>query len=167
MALSGMTALALALTLPMVREHYAGTKGLDAEIVQTKESPFLLKPLVSKIHLVVRPGEIRWEVKEPVAATFVFDESGKSPFPDTDKTKALVAFIKALVTVDFAALERDFVLEAKGATLQATPRPGSPLAGMIKGMELGFGDDLGLRTLDIAAANESTHLVFKSLSLVR
>ena len=160
-------ALALALTLPLVKAHYAGTSGLDAAIEQTKVSPFLMKPLVSKIHLTVKPGEIRWEVREPVAATFVFDESGKSPFPDNDKTRALIAFIKALVTVDFVAIEREFTLEMKGASLVAMPRSSSPLAGMIKSMALGFADDLTLKTLDIVAANETTHLAFKTLTLVK
>jgi hypothetical protein len=158
---------ALALSLADVKTHYAGTKGLEADIEQTKTSPYLTKPLLSKIHLAVKPGEIRWEVKEPVASTFVFDESGKSPFPENDKTKALIGFIKSLVTVDFPAIEREFTLEASGQKLIATPRAGSPLAGMIKRMELGFAPDLTLSTLDIDAANEATHLVFRSLTLVK
>lgn len=159
--------LPLLLALADIKAHYAGSKGLDAEIVQTKTSTYLVKPLVSKIHLAAHPGEVVWEVKEPVAAKFVFDESGKqSPFPDNAKTQALISFIRALVTVDFDKLERDFTLETKGSTLVATPRAASPLSGMIKGMELVFADDLRLKTMTITAENETTRLEFKSLTLL-
>lgn len=163
----GSALCALVLTLPLVKAHYAGTKGLDAEIEQTKVSPFLVKPLVSKIHLTAKPGQIRWEVREPVAASFVFDDSGKSPFPENDKTKALVSFIKALVTVDFALIEKDFDLVPDGAALIATPRQASALAGMIKSLTLRFDDNLSLKSLHIDAANETTDLIFKSLTLVK
>ncbi len=162
--------IAAALTLAAVKERYAAHDGIEADIVQTKESPYLVKPLVSKVHLSVKGATVRWEVQEPVASTVIFDERGAriageaGSLPDGPKTTALLSFLKALAAVDFPALERDFVLTVVGERLIATPRPESQL-GMIKELALEFDAALNIRHLTVTADNEITKLAFTKLEL--
>ena len=164
------------LTLDRLKSAYSGQKGLDADIIQTKTSRYLAKPLKSRVHLTVNDETIRWEVKAPVVSTVVFDPRGAHFFddkghedvgaklPEGPKTEALVGFLKALITVDFPKLERDFDLQVSGQDLIATPRAGGTSI-PIKELRLVFDASLKLTSLTVAADSETTAIEFTRLEL--
>lgn len=145
---------------------YARVKSLRAEIEQTRTSPYLYKPLVSRVQLECAGGRIVWRVLEPFRGEVVFDQSGVAsaggaalPPGAAEKMAPLLRLLRAIFWVDLAAMEKDFHVRIAGDTLEATPRVEAGF-GSLRKLLFRFGPDLAPVQITVDAGPDVTELKF-------
>ncbi len=160
------------LTPDALRARYGGLSRLDADVVQVKEGKYWARPFESKVKLRYTPGRVEWETVAPVHALAVIEGSalwlvgpdGKKrdlgPAAGDPRLAALLGFVRSLLSVDLAGIEREFTLRYGPGTLEAVPRPGSTLA-LFLSVKLRFGPELEIQAVDLTTADEETHLRFE------
>ncbi len=179
--LLGAVAPAGAMTIEQVFTKYRGIAGFKADLVQTKTSPLLLRPLTTKVALTLKDGTITWapagqkpfEMAVPAAA----GQAGKGA-PATaggalgggasGKLERTLATMQDLITLS-PRLHDDFSLTVNGGDLVATPRPGRE-TGVFQRIVLTFAPaeaDLPLRKMRFETADDVTELVVASLVIDR
>ncbi len=161
-----------AVTPEALRARYGGLARLTADVVQVKEGKYWARPFESRVKLRYTPGRVEWETVAPVHALAVIEGSalwlvgpdGKKrdlgPAAGDPRLAALLGFVRSLLSVDLAGIEKDFVLAYGPGTLEATPRPGSQLT-LFRAVKLRFAPDLEILAVDLETADEKTHLGFE------
>jgi hypothetical protein len=161
-----------ALTPEALKARYGGLRRLSADVVQVKEGRYWARPFESRVKLRYTPERVEWETVAPVRAQAVIEggalyvafadgrRSELLPMAGDPRLAALLRFVRALLAVDLAGIERDFVLSYGPGELRATPRPGSDLA-LFTGLRLRFGRDLEIASVDLETPQERTHLRFE------
>lgn len=159
-------AVAREVTPGALRAAYAEVQQVTAEIEQTKSSPFLFRPLVSRIHMEYGNGRVLWRVTEPVRGELVFDNgrvSGDSAAPLSSGAAEILApltrLFRAVFSFDFAALGQDFDLVFSANVLEARTRAGSELA-FVKRLVFRFNPDLSPASVAVETGDETTELKF-------
>ena len=154
------------LTRGSLQATYANVRMLSAEIEQTKSSPYLFKPLVSKIYMEYANGRILWRVFEPARGEIVFDNgkistdaTGVLPPEALEKMMPLMRLFRAIFSVDLTAIEADFDLRFAESSLEATSRPGSDFS-LVKQLVFHFGPTLFPDRIVVEVAGETTELKF-------
>ncbi len=182
LALGVMMAAALAasparLAPDALRARYAGIRSLGADVVQVKEGRFWARPLESRIRLEYTPEKITWETLAPVRSTVtisgdrlvVADAAGKTrelgALAGDPRVVALLRFIRSLVAVDLAAIERDFVVRYGDGELVATPREGAGPK-LFERIRLRFDDRDDLAGMELVTSTERTRLTFRNVARV-
>jgi len=158
----------------LLRARYAGIRSLSAEVLQTKEGRYWARPLESRIRLRYTPERITWETLSPVRSTVVIEGekltvlSGAGAPRDLGaaasdpRVAGLLRFLRALLALDLAAIERDFELSYGPGELLARPRAGSDLA-FLAVLRLRFDPRAELTGLEIETATERTRLAFETV----
>lgn len=166
------------LTLEAIRARHAGTRSVRAEVVQVKEGRHWARPLVSRIRLAWTPERVEWTTLSPIPSTVVIaggtltvlGPDGRprdlGPAASDPRFGAMVRVVRALLALDLAALERDFVLELGPGEVTATPRPGSGLA-LFTGIRLRFDERAEIAEVDLATASDRTRLTFEKVERER
>jgi hypothetical protein len=164
------------LTRDELRARYAGIRSLSADVLQVKEGRFWARPLESQIRLRYTPDRIVWESLSPVRTSVVIEGdhltvSGAggqarelSALASDPRVAALLSFIRSLITVDLAAIERDFDVTYGVGELVATPRALSEVK-LFERVRIGFDARHELAELELETASERTRLTF--LRIVR
>lgn len=154
------------LTRESLQAAYAHVATSTAEIEQTKSSPYLFKPLVSRIHMEYGNGRVLWRVIEPVRGELVFDNgriSGDSaatlPPGAAERMAPLMRLFRAVCSFDFAALKQDFDLVFSANVLEARAHTGSELS-FVKRLVFRFNPDLSPASVAVETADETTELKF-------
>lgn len=154
------------LTRESLKAAYSDIRMLSAEIEQTKSSPYLYKPLVSMVHMEYAGGRVLWRILKPVRGEMVFDNGSISieataalPPGAADRMAPLMRCFRAIFSVDFAAIEKDFDLLISENSLEAASRPGSDVS-FVKRLVFRFGPDLSLAQVTVEAEDETTELTF-------
>jgi hypothetical protein len=161
-------------TAEALRAHYGDVRSFSADILQVKEGRFWARPFESKIRLHYTRERVVWETLSPIRSTVVI-EGGRLAVSDSSgrerdvravagdpRSASLLRFIRALIALDLAGLERDFVLSYGPGELRAKPRPGSALA-LFTTIRLQFGPELEITSLELETRNERTRLVFERI----
>lgn len=155
-----------------LRARYGGLRKLSAEVVQVKEGKYWARPFESRVELRYTPERVEWQTVAPVRALAVIEGSALylvgpdgvrrdlGPAAGDPRLAALLRFVRALLAVDLAAIERDFVLSYGPGELTATPRPGSELA-LFSAVRIRFAPDLDVTAVDSETRDERTHLRFE------
>lgn len=159
-------------TADALRARYGGLQKLTADVVQVKEGKYWARPFESRVRLRYTPERVEWETVAPVHALAVIEGSalwlvgpdGKKrdlgPAASDPRLAALLGFVRALLAVDLAGIEREFTLRYGPGTLEAIPRPGSTLA-LFRSVKLRFGPELEIQAVDLSTPDEETHLRFE------
>jgi len=154
------------LTRESLRAAYANVQMLSAEIEQTKSSPYLYKPLVSRIHLEFAAGRVLWRILEPVHGELVFDNGKIStdgtvtlPPEAAERMAPVLRFFQAVFSVDLAVIEKDFDLVFSESSLEARSRPGNEGA-FVKRLVFRFQPDLSPAQVTVETGDETTELKF-------
>ncbi|OFX22603.1 MAG: hypothetical protein A2V77_19065 [Anaeromyxobacter sp. RBG_16_69_14] len=159
------------ITADALRARYREVRLLTADVVQVKEGRFWARPFESHIRLRYTPQRVTWETLSPVPSTVVIEggsltvrgPSGEyrelAGMANDPRFAALLRFLRALLALDLASLERDFVLDYGPGELVARPRPG-PDVPLFTGVRLRFDRDLELVSLELETASERTRLTF-------
>jgi hypothetical protein len=160
-----------------LRARYAGIRSLSADVVQVKEGRFWARPLESRIRLTYTPEKITWETVAPVRSTVtiagdrlvVADAAGKTrelgALAGDPRVVALLGFIRSLIAVDLAAIERDFVVQFGDGELVATPREGGRVK-LFQSIRLRFDGNDDLAGMELATSTERTRLSFRNVERV-
>jgi hypothetical protein len=155
-----------------LRARYGGIRRLEADVVQVKEGKHWARPFESRVKLRYTPARVEWETTAPVHALAVIEGEAlylvgpdgqrrdMGPMAGDPRLEAILRFVKALLSVDLAGIERDFVLAYGPGELTATPRPGSQLE-LFTAVRLRFEADLGIASVDLETKDEKTHLRFE------
>ncbi len=155
-----------------LRARYGGLQRLTAEVVQVKEGKYWARPFESRVELRYTPERVEWETVAPVHALAVIEGSALylvgpdgarrdlGPAAGDPRVGALLHFVRALLAVDLAGIEHDFVLSYGPGQVTATPRPGSDL-GLFTAVRLGFTPELDVTSVDLETRDEKTHLRFE------
>jgi hypothetical protein len=154
------------LTRESLKAAYANVHMLSAEIEQTKSSPYLYKPLVSRIHLEYADGRVLWRILEPVRGEVIFDNGRIStdgtvtlPPEAAERMAPLMRLLQAVFSVDLAVIEKDFDLVISENSLEARPRPGSEVS-FVKRLVFRFQPDLSPAQVTVETGDETTELKF-------
>lgn len=78
------------------------------------------------------------------------------------RVTAMIRFIRALVALDLASIERDFTVRYGPRELVATPRASSELA-VFESIRMRFDEHVDPVELEVRTANERTSLRFERL----
>ncbi len=160
-----------------LRARYAGIRSLTADVVQVKEGRYWARPLESRIRLEYTPEKITWETVAPVRSTVtiagdrlvVADATGKTrelgALAGDPRVVALLGFIRSLIAVDLAAIERDFTLQYGDGEVVATPREGSRLK-LFESIRLRFDARDDLTGMELVTTTERTRLTFRNVARV-
>ncbi len=155
-----------------LRARYGGLRGLSADVVQVKEGKYWARPFESRVKLRYTPERVEWETVAPVKALAVIEGSALwlvgpdgvrrdlGPAAGDPRLVALLRFVRALLAVDLAGIERDFELAYGPGQLVATPRPGSELA-LFTAVRLTFAPDLEITGVELDTRDERTRLRFE------
>lgn len=153
---------------------YASVAKMTAEVEQIKEGRYLARPLKSQSRLVYTPASIEWITLSPVASKVIIDGQGlKVVMPDgaaapqpgaanNPKIGALIGFLRAMIALDFAKLEKDFALVFTNNKVIATVLPSSPLSFMKK-LTVEFDNALKVSTLLIESERDKSLLTFREV----
>jgi len=154
------------LTRASLQAAYAHVGRLSAEIEQKKSSPYLFKPLVSKIHMEYANGRILWRVLEPVRGEIVFDNgtistapAGVLPPDALERMMPLMRLFRAIFSVDLPAIEKDFDLRFSDRSLEAQSRAGSDVH-LVKRLVFHFDAGLLPERMTVEVGDEITELRF-------
>lgn len=154
------------LTRESLTAAYANVRMLTAEIEQTKSSPYLYKPLVSRIHLEYTDRHVLWRILEPVRGEVVFDNGKVStdgtvtlPPEAAERMAPLMRLLQAVFSVDLAVIEKDFDLVISENSLEARSRPGSEVS-VVKRLVFRFRPDLSPAQVTVETGDETTELKF-------
>lgn len=157
-----------------LKARYADVRKLTADVVQVKEGKYWARPFESKVQLRYTPARVEWETVAPVKALAVVEGNALflvgpdgvkrdlGPAAGDPRLAALLRFIRALLAVDLAGIERDFVLSYGPGEVTATPRPGSDLT-LFTSIRLAFSPELDVTSVDLETRDERTHLRFEHL----
>jgi hypothetical protein len=153
-----------------LRARYAGIQRLTADVVQVKEGKYWARPFESRVELRYAKQRVEWETVAPVKGLAVIEGSAlylvgpdgvrRDLAAGDPRLVALLRFVRALLAVDLAGIERDFVLTYGPGELTAVPRPGSDLA-LFTSVHLRFAPDLEILAIDLETRDEKTHLKFE------
>ena len=175
----GMTlsrgAWATPLTLALLREKYASLKEFHAGVEQTKTSPYLLRPLKSKVKIDFAADRLTWtaagekplQVYFPSRGSPVLESQGGLPtaLPEPTRLKLMhtLEAVRDLVTMD-PKLEERFTLKIEGQDLQVMPRAeGAPV--FFRSIILSFDTQQELKSMRLVSDEDETQLTFESLVL--
>ena len=155
-------------------ERYAKARSWHAEIVQIKEAPYLLRPLVSQVTLTVAGAKVRWQVTKPEPFTVEIDgdaisfkeASGKKvdlPVSGTGDHGAasgeFVRVIRALIQGNQTELKKDFKIEYDlPKVILVADDSKNPL----KRITLTFSPDLIPKQIDMVLGDETIKLTFQT-----
>lgn len=169
-------------------KKYGKVGHMSARVEQTKTSPYLFKPMKSKVNLNYTPEEIIWEYTEPFKKvirirpdTLVTEAGGAGgatkteattpgakparqgehvlPLGEGTKIHALMSFLRALFGLDFSVLKKDFDLTFTGHQLRAVVKKQSQLT-FIESLSLVFDENLVPQTLEVISTGEKLNLRF-------
>lgn len=156
-----------------LRAHYGDLASLTAEISQVKEGRFWARPMRSAVSLRWTPARIEWETRTPIRSLLVI-EGGALTITDAHgqvrtlgaagdpRLQTLVTLLRAFLSLDLAAIERQYQLEYRGSDLLATLRPEAPVR-VFSALRFHFDEHFDLASLDLEAEGERTRLVFDRL----
>jgi outer membrane lipoprotein-sorting protein len=158
--------------------RFSRIASFTAEVEQTKEARFLARPLKSQVQLSFDSDRITWKTIKPIASTLLIDRDGMhvesasgagagqmNAANQDPRAAAFVRFIRNVFALDFAQLERDFVISFEGSTMKAVPRDESSLKSMMQTIEMTFSPELKLETVLVRTPDETTRLVFKTFEI--
>lgn len=156
---------------------YRGIKSFSAEATQTKTSPYLLKPLESKVKLSFKNERLSWQVEgqEPLEVQF---EAGRMPrlmasakgpaleLPPAAESKLLetLSAVRDLILMD-PRLDERFLLTVKKRELRIQAKTGESV--FFKEIVLAFDSELSLHSMLFRAADDETRLSFSRVSVER
>jgi len=155
-----------------LRARYAEVRLLTADVVQVKEGRFWARPFESRIRLRYTPERLIWETVSPISSTVVIEGGNLTvrgaggerrdlgAMASDPRFAAFLRLVRALLAVDLAGIERDFVLSYGPGELTARPRPGSDVS-LFTRMRLRFDGDLEIVSLEIETTDERTQLTFE------
>ena len=161
------------LTDAALRDRYGDLAALTAEIAQVKEGRFWARPMHSQITLRWTPSHIEWETTTPIKslvtiegdALAITDARGKSRTLTAGadpRLRALMALLRAFLSLDLAAIEREYVLDYQGRELIARLRPQAGVR-FFSTLRFRFDDALELVSLDLESEAERTQLLFQKV----
>jgi hypothetical protein len=161
------------LTAAALRTRYGNLAALSADVTQVKEGRFWARPMRSQIKLRWTQGRIEWETVSPVRslvtiegeALSITDSHGqpRSLGANGDpRFKALITMLRAFLSLDLPAIERDFTLEYAGLDLVARLRPEAAVR-VFSTLRFRFDERLELIGLELVAESERTTLTFDNV----
>jgi len=157
-----------------LRARYARLASLTAEITQVKEGRFWARPMRSAVGLRWTPSRIEWETRSPIRSLLVI-EGGALTITDAHgkvrslgaagdpRLQSLVTLLRAFLSLDLAAIERQYELHYQGTDLVARLRPEAPVR-VFSTLRFHFDERLDLASLVLEAEGERTTLVFDRLT---
>ena len=157
-----------------LQARFSKIASFTAEVEQTKKARFLARPLVSRIEIAFDSEKITWKTVKPIASSLVIDREGlhvegskaMAGAAQDPRAVAFVRFIRSVFALDFAELEKDFVISFEGGTMKAVPKEGSQLGGLIHSIAMGFSRELQLETVEVKTPDETSRLVFERFEAV-
>ena len=157
--------------------RYKNLQGLHAEIKQSKQSPLLLRPIITLVTLNYRNGLLSWEPKGQAAIQLRF-VAGKEPewvkgpaipgINDPVIKKRMIATLEAVrdLLLISPRLSERFDLDLKANLLSLSPKAGMD-SGFLQKIELNFAADLSLLSMRLISSDDETTLNFERLDLER
>ena len=165
--------LAAQLDAGALRARYGNLSALTAEISQVKEGRYWARPMRSSIRLRWTPRRVEWETLSPVRSLVVIegdsltitDAHGKvrtlGPAGDP-RLQAVVGLLRAFLSLDLAAIERQYELGWEGTELSARLRPAATVR-VFTTVRFRFDERLDLQVLELEGDGEKTQLTFDRL----
>ena len=158
-----------------LRARYGHLTALSAEISQVKEGRFWARPMRSSIRLRWTPARIEWETRSPVRSLAVIEGDALALTDSRGQTRslgasgdprlqALLSLLRAFLSLDLSAIERQYVLRFDGRELVAELRPEATVR-VFHTLRFRFDEALALQSLELEADGEKTRLVFDRLVL--
>lgn len=158
------------LTAVALRSRYGSLASLSADITQVKEGRFWARPMRSQIKLRWTPARIEWETVSPVRSLVTIEGETLSITDGHGNTrtlgaagdprfKALINTLRAFLSLDLPAIERDYTLEYTGLDLVARLRPEATVR-VFSMLRFRFDERLELIGLELVAESERTNLAF-------
>ena len=154
---------------------------MTAAVVQTKSSPYFLKPLISHIDLTYTPKEIRWHMKDPVDSLAILTEDSLTLIQDKTtqylkassdpKVGAIVKMIHAIIKLDLPQIEKDFELTFTTDSVKAHARskPQSAAGSLVTSLEIVFkttvDKNLIPSVVNLIIGEEKNYLIFNDVHL--
>ncbi len=167
---TSISATAQPLTKEALKAAYSGGRAITAEIEQSKSSPYLFKPLVSRVHLQMHDATVVWRVLEPVRGELVLENGRVSsdgaialPPGSTERMAPLLRLLRAVFSVDFDVLAVDFDLTFSANEVEARARP-TTQAPLIERLVIRFHPDLTPALVVVDAKDEHAELKFLSFA---
>ncbi|MCX6128259.1 MAG: hypothetical protein NTX25_04245 [Proteobacteria bacterium] len=165
------------ITQEQIFAHYKNIQSLDAEILQSKQSPLLLKPLTSHVKLRYKDGLLSWEPEAQAAIQLRFavnkePEWVKGPdlpgLNDPIIKKRMLATLEAVrdLLLISPRLSARFDLDLHGDILSLSPKVGVD-SGFLQKIELKFAANLTLLSMRLMSIDDDTSLIFERLNLDR
>jgi len=156
-----------------LRARYGDLAALTAEIAQVKEGRYWARPMRSQVTLRWTPRRVEWETTAPVRALVVIegetltitDARGQARTmagAADPRLRALITLLRAFLSLDLAAIEREYQLEYQGSELVARLRPQAAVRTFTT-LRFRFGPDLDLVALELESEAEKTTLAFQRL----
>jgi hypothetical protein len=165
------------LTREGLNAHYRGFRGFSGTAMQSRSSPYLLKPLRSEVHIAYQNEKLSWQAQGQEKLEVSFPDTGPPQFaggstvtagmPDAVRVK-LLATLKAmrrLMLID-PKLDEDFVVIVKGQQLLITPRSKQSDI-FFQEIVLVFDQSLQLQSMQLKAQDDVTELTFSQLKWVK
>lgn len=157
-----------------LRARYGDLSALTAEITQVKEGRYWARPMRSRVALRWTPKRIEWETKAPVRSLLVIegetltltDARGKARAmggAGDPRVQALVTLLKAFLSLDLPAIERQYELRYEDTELLARLRPEATVR-VFQALRFAFDEKLDLRELELTSEGERTVLTFDRLA---
>jgi hypothetical protein len=158
------------LTAAALRTRYGNLAALTANITQVKEGRFWARPMRSQIKLRWTRERIEWETVSPLRSLVTIEGEALSITDGHGHTrslgaagdprfKAAITMLRAFLSLDLPAIERDFTLEYAGLDLIARLRPEATVR-VFSTLRFRFDEGLELIGLELVADSERTSLTF-------
>jgi len=172
-----LTAPPAPLDAAALRARYSNLASLTAEISQVKEGRYWARPMRSTIALRWTPRRIEWETRSPVHSLVVI-EGDALTITDAHgrvrsfgavgdpRLQAIVTVLRAFLSLDLAAIERQYELQYLGSELLARLRPDATVR-VFSAIHFRFNERLDITSLELEAEGERTSLAFDRLAWER
>lgn len=158
------------LTAEALRARFGNLTSLSADITQVKEGRFWARPMRSQIKLRWTPGHIEWETVSPIRSLVtiegqvltITDSRGMARTlgaASDPRFQALITLLRAFLSLDLPAIEREYTLEYAGLDLVARLRPEAAVR-VFRALRFRFDERLELVGLELVAELELTNLTF-------
>lgn len=167
--------IAAPLTLERLQKVYGNIQSFEAEVVQTKTSPLLLRPIVTKVDIQQKGKILEWRAQgqSPLRVDFSQENAPQLlsegslplqlPEPARHKLLRTLEAIRDLLSMD-KRLEKNFQIKVSDRTLLLKPLRQDVFFQDIR-IEFDAADQI--EKLTFFTADDETQLVFVRLRIVR
>ena len=157
-----------------LKKRYDALISFQADILQTKTAPYLIRPLISKVRLDVSRERILWQILEPKPLTVkiagdtltFLDETGKPHVGmhtvDPQKKEFFVKVLGALFTGDITKLKTIFTVDTSGDRMTLTARDADNL---LRKVTFWFTPELTPRRMELVLGQETLLFEFSHCTI--